>query len=363
MKTFFADEQRRHDPKSFLSSGAPKPNPEEPERIERLLAGAQAAGCAIERPSGLRAWPDRRRPHGRISRLPEAHLRALAAHRGRLGRGHPEHPPDRPRRRLSEVGGGAGRLSHDRHILPDLRRHLGRACWSAWTRGRTPPRRCWPGAASAYALCRPPGHHAFADVAGGFCFLNNSAIAAAAACAQAAGARGDPRRRPAPRQRHAGHLLRARRRADRLDPRRSRAVLSVLLGLCRRDAGEGPGLGATSTCRWRASPATTASSRRSPPPPAASRRSRRTRWWWRWGSTPIEGDPFGGLSVTTPGFARIGEAIAGLGLPTRHRAGGRLSLRCSFGQFDLVSGRFRQSPQDLTFSQLLDRAGRNVASW
>jgi len=34
------------------------------------------------------------------------------------------------------------------------------------------------GARAAYALCRPPGHHAFADLAGGFCFLNNSAIAA-----------------------------------------------------------------------------------------------------------------------------------------------------------------------------------------
>lgn len=32
----------------------------------------------------------------------------------------------------------------------------------------------------AYALCRPPGHHAFADLAGGFCFLNNAAIAAQA---------------------------------------------------------------------------------------------------------------------------------------------------------------------------------------
>ncbi len=30
----------------------------------------------------------------------------------------------------------------------------------------------------AYALCRPPGHHAYADSAGGFCFINNSAIAA-----------------------------------------------------------------------------------------------------------------------------------------------------------------------------------------
>lgn len=30
----------------------------------------------------------------------------------------------------------------------------------------------------AYALCRPPGHHAYADFAGGFCYLNNAAIAA-----------------------------------------------------------------------------------------------------------------------------------------------------------------------------------------
>jgi acetoin utilization deacetylase AcuC-like enzyme len=34
------------------------------------------------------------------------------------------------------------------------------------------------GAREVYALCRPPGHHAYADMAGGFCFLNNTAIAA-----------------------------------------------------------------------------------------------------------------------------------------------------------------------------------------
>ena len=34
------------------------------------------------------------------------------------------------------------------------------------------------GIGSVYALCRPPGHYAFADMAGGFCYLNNSAIAA-----------------------------------------------------------------------------------------------------------------------------------------------------------------------------------------
>lgn len=34
------------------------------------------------------------------------------------------------------------------------------------------------GAPEAYAICRPPGHHAYTDLAGGFCYLNNVAIAA-----------------------------------------------------------------------------------------------------------------------------------------------------------------------------------------
>jgi acetoin utilization deacetylase AcuC-like enzyme len=36
------------------------------------------------------------------------------------------------------------------------------------------------GAPSAFALCRPPGHHAHDDLYGGYCFLNNAAIAAQA---------------------------------------------------------------------------------------------------------------------------------------------------------------------------------------
>ncbi len=36
------------------------------------------------------------------------------------------------------------------------------------------------GAPHAFALCRPPGHHAHDDLYGGYCFLNNAAIAAEA---------------------------------------------------------------------------------------------------------------------------------------------------------------------------------------
>ncbi|WP_395686528.1 histone deacetylase family protein [Aestuariivirga sp.] len=36
------------------------------------------------------------------------------------------------------------------------------------------------GAHSAFALCRPPGHHASQDLAGGYCYINNAAVAAQA---------------------------------------------------------------------------------------------------------------------------------------------------------------------------------------
>jgi len=43
------------------------------------------------------------------------------------------------------------------------------------------------GAGEAFALCRPPGHHAAADMYGGYCFINNSAVAAQAFIDQGAG--------------------------------------------------------------------------------------------------------------------------------------------------------------------------------
>jgi len=39
------------------------------------------------------------------------------------------------------------------------------------------------GERAAFALCRPPGHHAGRDYLGGYCYLNNAAIAAEAATA------------------------------------------------------------------------------------------------------------------------------------------------------------------------------------
>ena len=49
----------------------------------------------------------------------------------------------------------------------------------------TGAKRVQDGERAAFALCRPPGHHAAQDMFGGYCFLNNAAIAAQS-CAMAA---------------------------------------------------------------------------------------------------------------------------------------------------------------------------------
>ena len=43
------------------------------------------------------------------------------------------------------------------------------------------------GANEAFALCRPPGHHAAGDMFGGYCFINNAAVASQAFIDQGAG--------------------------------------------------------------------------------------------------------------------------------------------------------------------------------
>jgi len=77
----------------------------------------------------------------------------------------------------------------------------------------------------AYALARPPGHHAERRVFGGFCYFNSAAIAA-----QFLSAQGGWRcwTWTTIMQRHSRHFLQARRCADRVDPWPSQLRVSVL---------------------------------------------------------------------------------------------------------------------------------------
>jgi acetoin utilization deacetylase AcuC-like enzyme len=313
MKAFYAEEQKRHDPKAFLSSGAPQPNPEKPERAERLLAGARAAGCAVERP----------KDHG-IGPVAAVHtpeyldfLEHIFARWQRIEGASAEvipniHPIARNGSYPASAVGQAGYHMADT-ACPISAETWQSALWSAWSAVEA-AEAVLSGEPAAYALCRPPGHHAFADVAGGFCFINNSAVAAQVLRGKSArvaildidlhhgnGTQGIFYARP--------DVLTVSLHADPVrfypffwghaDERGEGAGLGCNLNLpLARKSGDAAFLVALEVAfrRIRAFSA--------------------DALVVALGLDAFEGDPFGGLSVTTPGFSRIGEAIAGLRLPT-----------------------------------------------
>jgi acetoin utilization deacetylase AcuC-like enzyme len=313
MKAFFADEQRRHDPKSFLSSGAPKPNPEVPERVNRLLAGAKAAGCSIERSQDYGLGP--------IAAIHTAEyiefLQNIFTRWQRIEGASAEvipniHPIARGGSYPASAAGQAGYHMADTSC-PISEHTFESACWSAWT-AVAAAEAVQAGEPSAYALCRPPGHHAFADVAGGFCFFSNSAIAA------------QRLRKHAERvaildvDLHHGNGTQGvfYRRGDVLtvslhaNPER---FYPFFWGYAD-ERGEGAGLGANYNLPL---PRKTGDDGFLEALQAAVRRIQAfapDALVVALGLDAFESDPFGGLSVTTPGFSRIGEAIAALRLPT-----------------------------------------------
>ena len=256
MKAFYADEQKRHDPKAFLSSGAPQPNPEKPERVERLLAGAKAAGCTIERPQAITGWARSPRSTRRNISISCEHIFARWQRiEGASAEVIPNiHPIARDGSYPASAVGQAGYHMADT-ACPISAETFDSACWSAWSavaaaeavHGRRAGRLCAlpPARPSRLRRCRRR------------LLLPQQFGDRRAAPAQSSRARRDPRRRPASRQRHARHLLCARRRADRFAPCRPGALLSVLLGPCRRARRRAPASATISTCRCRANPATT----------------------------------------------------------------------------------------------------------
>ncbi|MER8373733.1 histone deacetylase family protein [Mesorhizobium sp. M1406] len=313
MKAFYAEEQKRHDPKAFLSSGAAQPNPEKPERVERLLAGAKSAGCTIERP----------RNHG-LGPVAAVHtpeylhfLEHIHARWQRIEGASAEvipniHPIARNGSYPASAVGQAGYHMADT-ACPISGETWQSALWSAWSAVEA-AEAVISGAPAAYALCRPPGHHAFADVAGGFCFINNSAVAAQVLRKQAArvtildvdlhhgnGTQGIFYSRP--------DVLTVSLHADPV------RFYPFFWGHAD-ERGEGPGLGynfnlpllrKSTDAAFLESLEVAFQRIRAFSPDALV---------VALGLDAFEGDPFGGLAVTTPGFSRIGEAIAKLGLPT-----------------------------------------------
>ena len=176
MKAFFDDRQWKHNPKHFMANGTMLPNPEQPERINRLMLGAKAAGCSFEAPSDAGLGP--------IAAVhsPEylGFLKSIHTRWRRIeGAGEEVIPNIHPAsRRDSYPKSAVGQAGyHQADTACPIAEHTWEAAyWSA--QSAIAGADYLVNGASAYVLSRPPGHHAFGDLAGGFCFLNNSGIAA-----------------------------------------------------------------------------------------------------------------------------------------------------------------------------------------
>ncbi|QEW22389.1 Acetylpolyamine aminohydrolase [Marinibacterium anthonyi] len=177
MKAVLDDRQRVHDPQHFMANGALLPNPEQPRRVDILTAGAQAAGCTFQAPDDAGLGP--------IAALHSAEyltfLETIYPRWQRIDGAGAEvipniHPANRTDAYPKSAVGQAGFHQADT-ACPIAEGTWEAAYWSAQT-AITGADLIKGGERAAYALSRPPGHHAFGDLAGGFCFLNNSGIAA-----------------------------------------------------------------------------------------------------------------------------------------------------------------------------------------
>lgn len=177
MKAVYHPAQERHYPPHFLVNGVFEPNPETPERAVHLLASARKSGCHVLQPPELGRAPIEAVHTGAyLDFLQRAHERWRRIE-GAAPAVTPNIHPDR-----RDVGYPASVVAQAGYHMSDASAPVAQdtwesSCWSAWTAAHATGL-VLDGERCAYALCRPPGHHAFADMAGGFCYLNNAAIAA-----------------------------------------------------------------------------------------------------------------------------------------------------------------------------------------
>jgi acetoin utilization deacetylase AcuC-like enzyme len=182
MKAFAHPAETRHDPRFFLMRGRLRPNFEVPARAAALAGGLARLGITPEEP-----------PPAPPVALLRAHdpryldfLRDAAAEWAALPDPGPEvvgnvHPtPEMISQGARLPTGLVGRAGW---FTADAACPIGPGTWDAALGAAACALAAAEEAAAgrtAYALCRPPGHHAYAARAGGHCYINNAAVAAEA---------------------------------------------------------------------------------------------------------------------------------------------------------------------------------------
>jgi acetoin utilization deacetylase AcuC-like enzyme len=177
MKAVFSARQLAHAPTRFLSKGQLTGYPDSPERLRALLEGARQAGAqicaakqfdedAFSNIHARRYLKFLKSAYEEWSKIEGAGPELMASLR-------PTYPSQmEPQHILGRAG----------MFMMDFSCAITDKTWSSVSASAmtalTAADMVMKGERVAYALSRPPGHHAYANRAGGFCYLNNSALAA-----------------------------------------------------------------------------------------------------------------------------------------------------------------------------------------
>ncbi len=179
MKTIYSDTHRLHHGKVELIDGEMKPCFEMPKRADTVLARVRAVGLG----EVLAPRDFGRAPIEAIHEAPFVQfLQDAWSEWTALGRTHDALPLVWPVRGLrtdrvpQSIDGKMGYYSMDAGV--PITAGTWTAIYQSAQVALTAADRMVQGDKAAFALCRPPGHHAAAGMMGGYCYLNNAAIAA-----------------------------------------------------------------------------------------------------------------------------------------------------------------------------------------
>ena len=176
MKAYFDTRQDLHHPRTYFTRGHMRAPQEIPERTGHIRDGLERSGIKIAavRDFGI-AGISQVHDLGYLRFLQSCHQRWKAM------------PDDWGDEVLSNIFVRSpnplrGILAEAARYLADGSCPVGEYTWEAayWSAqgALSAADDVLSGQAMSFALCRPPGHHARVDAAGGFCYLNNAAIAA-----------------------------------------------------------------------------------------------------------------------------------------------------------------------------------------
>jgi acetoin utilization deacetylase AcuC-like enzyme len=176
IRIFWDERQRRHAPAQELHNGAFVPYAEHCGRIDSMLAALGPTVAATDHGKGPLL---RIHPRAYLDFLQSAFADWKAAGRPGDASGYIWPAVGRRPLDLDRIDARLGLYSLDAST-PIAEGTWESAYWAAQT-ALSALDAVLAGERAAFALCRPPGHHAGADYLAGYCYLNNAAVAAGAA--------------------------------------------------------------------------------------------------------------------------------------------------------------------------------------